>query len=401
MKNIITTTLILLSSFELYCQSSMLIPYRIGDKWGYSDVNGNIKIPTIYDETFFFKNEQQPSGIVKKGELLGVIDTNGKVIIPFYSREIEVTENISSVSYIITIKGKKGVVNDKNQIIIPFKFDEITTIGGFISNGIENFYLAKIGTQEYYFTESGKACSSTPNTDFNMASKRLGYHDEEHGYVRIEYEISREVSQKKTTIELNNKNIFDSIETETNYARYLNIIEKNNKFGMIDPLELVSKPTIESYIPPIYNQLLYSQTAKGNPFVIVGKNDSSFFYLFNQKIQTHRIKYNGNLPKELLSDTLNYIFEPHLIFKTLGIAFYSNSEYIPINLPSYFTLFNKNKYGLLTLKEDNDNYYFKTIEIKYDNPLTPINEYNKYFVVFLNGNKGYINREGFEYFREN
>ena len=54
-----------------------LIPYRIGDKWGYADRNKKIVIPVKYDYADVFR---EGLGKVTLNKKTGFIDKNGKEI---------------------------------------------------------------------------------------------------------------------------------------------------------------------------------------------------------------------------------------------------------------------------------------------------------------------------------
>ena len=56
-----------------------LIPYRIGDKWGFSATDKNIVIPAKYDDTQWFS---EGLAAVKIGSKWGYINKTGKLVIP-------------------------------------------------------------------------------------------------------------------------------------------------------------------------------------------------------------------------------------------------------------------------------------------------------------------------------
>lgn len=84
MLNFLRITLIL--STVLYChlgysqtvKSDSLVPYRIGNKWGYSNFQGVLLINPQYDEVKFFCANR---AIVKKIGLYYLIDSKNKIII--------------------------------------------------------------------------------------------------------------------------------------------------------------------------------------------------------------------------------------------------------------------------------------------------------------------------------
>lgn len=56
-----------------------MIPYRKGNKWGYADVNRNIRITPRYDDAQWFS---EGLAAVKVGSKWGYINTDGKMVIP-------------------------------------------------------------------------------------------------------------------------------------------------------------------------------------------------------------------------------------------------------------------------------------------------------------------------------
>lgn len=72
-----------LFSLNLWAQKSkepeMLVPYRIGDNWGYSNAKGDLRIPVRFEEVDFFL---QDLAKVKLGGLWGLIDRKGNQFLP-------------------------------------------------------------------------------------------------------------------------------------------------------------------------------------------------------------------------------------------------------------------------------------------------------------------------------
>ncbi|WP_028785996.1 WG repeat-containing protein [Terrimonas ferruginea] len=75
--------------FTLNAQS-ILVPYRIKDKWGYSDLKGKIKIKPQFDNTYFFHGDY---ATVISGGRAGLINRSGKIVIPFNYSELTVEKN--------------------------------------------------------------------------------------------------------------------------------------------------------------------------------------------------------------------------------------------------------------------------------------------------------------------
>lgn len=81
-KKLLITTILLSVAFVSFAQQAdwTMIPYRTGDKWGYSSVDQNVLIQPQYEDAGWFYGGY---AVVKKGGKYGYIDRTGKVVIPF------------------------------------------------------------------------------------------------------------------------------------------------------------------------------------------------------------------------------------------------------------------------------------------------------------------------------
>ncbi len=162
--------------FTLFCAAQStakplpaLIPYRDGDKWGYCDTTGVVKITPQWDEADFFCGKKAvvtiyPNAPLKtwpvfcliddKGNYIippsrhwnrawvgwqktllnahdsngryGLIDTNNNVLIPFeYEQETRYPVILTDGYKIVFKSGKAGLINGKNETLIPFIYDHI------------------------------------------------------------------------------------------------------------------------------------------------------------------------------------------------------------------------------------------------------------------------------------
>ena len=97
-------------------ESDMMLPVRIGMKWGYVNTDGEVVIQPQFDYAGDFGGF---GAQVKVKDQYGVIDRAGNVIIPFQYYKINVLSNdVASVT-----DGKSwGLINRTGELIIPVEF---------------------------------------------------------------------------------------------------------------------------------------------------------------------------------------------------------------------------------------------------------------------------------------
>lgn len=101
-----------------------LIPYRIGSKWGYADSTKTVKVKCIYDETYFFEDEQ---AFVRVKDKFGLIQPNGsEVIPPKYQKLGYFHHGLAAVNE----DGKWGFVDMSGAIKIPLKYEFVGNFEG-------------------------------------------------------------------------------------------------------------------------------------------------------------------------------------------------------------------------------------------------------------------------------
>lgn len=155
-------------SFVSLAQSPVaLIPYRKGNLWGFSDINGAIKIPALYDGVTFFSSnysytEQKMihfSVVILNGKY-GLVDENNKTLIqPAFTSikeeylgesfklfitkynnnkygiaslsktilqpEYDTISRVESDYFLLRKNGKLGIANTNGDIIVPVAQDQI------------------------------------------------------------------------------------------------------------------------------------------------------------------------------------------------------------------------------------------------------------------------------------
>jgi len=130
--------------FILFCFSCVsfaqspvaLIPYRKGNLWGFSDINGSLKIPALYDSVSLFssdylrkENKIIHCAIVVKNGNYGVIDENNNILIqPDFKSIQEEYLGESFKLFIVKDKNNKYGLSGLSQIIIQPAYDSIARV---------------------------------------------------------------------------------------------------------------------------------------------------------------------------------------------------------------------------------------------------------------------------------
>lgn len=100
-----------------YHSHSQLIPFRINQKWGYSDPNKNIKIKAEFDFADFYNG---PIAFVKKDSMFYGIDKKGNIITPAIKHYGTFVNNLCPV---IFANGNCYYINHLGQVAINLTFD--------------------------------------------------------------------------------------------------------------------------------------------------------------------------------------------------------------------------------------------------------------------------------------
>jgi hypothetical protein len=106
--------LVLLSFLFVHCSQNDndLIPFRDGNRWGFSDIDKNIVVPTNYVRVEKFKNGLAKVYLKNK---VGMINYEGEEIVPIVYDKIEEFKD----GYALYRKGKESGFIDEEGEIIP------------------------------------------------------------------------------------------------------------------------------------------------------------------------------------------------------------------------------------------------------------------------------------------
>jgi hypothetical protein len=359
--------------FYVNCASQeRLIPYRIKDKWGYSDIQGKLIIPVQYDSANLFYEDnylkQNLAIVLFKGKSLLINERNEKIIPPIYESIRLVGSYPDYVNEIIAKKNNKyGVIDYSNKVLIPFSYDTIIENDNIVDRRefIDRYYFLAKKKNKYFTIKKGIAEEITQdeynaievyndeNIDFSMDNPRPPKYDEDRSFYLRENQLR---------IVDNNKEMIDSIglKGRTIYHRESDVIEvyKNGKVGLVMFDELL-KPKIEKIILPDYDSIL--------SIVLKSDNDSKPIILARKNNKITVIDMEGNILLQPIYDGFDYFDEYKIYTK------------------------DKNKMGLFMFDREFE------IKPKYEYLRWEASDILK---VKSNGKFGYIHSNGFEYFKD-
>ena len=138
MKRLLVFAFALLLCIEPFAQSpAILIPFRVGTKWGYSDTLGKIKIPakydtvTLFDYNTFFKGNHVIAIVRFNGKPMAITE-KGVVIVPPKYDFINVIHQFPEFTFFVSSKGKFGVYRKGKELFPPiYDYMDVTSYGHF------------------------------------------------------------------------------------------------------------------------------------------------------------------------------------------------------------------------------------------------------------------------------
>jgi KWG Leptospira. len=143
-----------------------LIPYRKGDKWGFSTEDKKIVVPPKYDKVWPFYQDENVTLVILKGKY-GMIDRKGNVVVkPVYDEIKWFSESFLMVK----LKDKYGLIRRDNfrEVVKP-KYNNIEPLAKFgslsfsfyfgvgcVEQKSENFFKVYIGNKVGLIDTTGK-----------------------------------------------------------------------------------------------------------------------------------------------------------------------------------------------------------------------------------------------------
>lgn len=404
MRYLVTTLLFLTFLNHIYAQRSpMLVPYRIGDKWGFSDTSGKVILQAVYDYANAFSDYKNISAarqlaIVQQDGNMFSIDRNGNrnAAAGLDYREYAVIENKifeivvdSKYKYKIFANGKQvttvdydgisaydsiirafavwkdhktGVIGTDGKIIVPVKFEDLGV-------NCKKSTRARIVWDAYIkISEKKEEVKSVLFTQINKSGKLP-----ELCPTQTEMLVEETAYEKTTESKLKEKTGVDKLRILK--EKKLAVIEKDGKQGILlyDSLFFYFKShyKINSYSSVMPGNCAQGNAAANKAYIII--EDKGKFGIINEKEEmVLPAEYDG------ISKEYEFYFPEH-----------------------YFLLRKENKEGVFILTGTG-----KLVAPKYEK-LIGTSSFSKsgncLFLLFhfkTEKGSGYVGENGFEYYKD-
>ncbi len=377
-------------------QNKVWVPYRDGDRWGYSDTLGTIKVKPVYDSAGFFEGTVafvykgtkagminyagieliKPDYTVIEGleegykvyqdDKAGYISASGKLILPVQYKDMYILDE----KFMIVQQGNKfGITDMTGKILLPVAYDEV----------VPEFLSTKLNDDNYVIVKKeGQAFSFDKKT--HKLEKFNGVLEEmKEGIAELESipppmeeidQSAKYLKEVKAKFKADEVSLFNAI---ANYAsQVFFLVTVDGKKGVV---EYVSSTDIRTIVPIAFDAITYTFT-----------NDLASFAKPGSRLLA-AVSKNGKFGVVNESGAVIIPFEYSKIDRLTGYPF-------------GFELQNEKKKGVFLPTT-----MYPIIPPKYDAveyvTTLPVND-NWAFVIYrveLNGKYAYIGENGKEYFK--
>ncbi len=348
--------------------NATLIPFRKGDKWGFSDDKKNIIIEPTYDEVSRFSDGL---ALVKSSNQYGFIDKSNREVIPLKNG---LAEPFKDGLAKIHMYGKQGFIDKTGKEIIPPKYDEATDFAG---------GMAWVGLNKKYGF--------------------INQQGEEVIPLQYDYLYNNAFSEGLATILLNGKfGFIDKTGKEIVPPRYdwaesfsegLAQVTLNNKVGFIDK---TGKEVIALKYGDINDNYQYGNTDKFSEGLAPVTLDGKWGFIDETGKEVIPIKYENvsqfseGLAAVQLNDKWGFIDKTGTIVIPFKYHVHAESGDIYLLCSD----------GIIAVEQDYKDFYIdkngnEVFPIKYDS----VNKFSDGLgLIKLNGKEFYIDKNGTEYY---
>ena len=392
MKNLIVIALAFIASIHSISQlPRILVPFRSGNKWGYSDTLGKIKIQPVYDSVSLFnynaiyngnhviatvRFKGKPTAINEMGtvmvppkyddirliEILGELKDlaffvfkNGKVGVYTKGKELFPTiydymDVSPGVQFKVHRNGKWGLINSEGIIVIPVIYDDLRQIYSNNNPGFINWEAITYGKESKSYIikeEQGNGSSQIPppleelrdGLSQERLSKAIDSVKTEHGFDSVLIKKNSAIIYKGTKQGVFlpgevKKIYFFSKDYTLHHIKYFNPYERNNWNNFSAIYIIVNLNGKYGIINETEKQVL--------PFNYDSIEEKDGFFLLKRNGKTGFFTWNSFYP------AIQPVYDK-----------YVSKEYIPVNNEWNFTLFKVVKNGKPGFVGENGIAFFK------------------------------------------
>lgn len=353
----------------------VLIPFRKGNRFGFSDVNKKIIIEPKYDDVSVFKDGL--ARVELYGQF-GFIDKTGQVIIPikYESGTSRIFEDSSYFDVIVAgltdkiknsdlikakLNGKYGFINKTGKEVIPFKYE-------LAENFLEDLAVVSSNEKYGFIDQTGKEIIPLK---YDHAKSFWG------GLARVE------LNGKFGFIDKTGKEIIPpKYDLAESFSEDLASVRLNGKWGFIDMVGKEVIPVKYDYGFSPFSQGLAGVELNGKYGFIdkTGKEIIPFKYDFLGYFKEGLVTIKSNGKYGFIDATGREIISP----KYDGALFFSEGL-AAVNLNDKLGFIDKTGKEVIPPKYDKDFSFF-------------LSEYQGLAIVKLNGKRFYIDKNGTEYY---
>lgn len=297
----------LVFSSMAYAQVKVLVPYRQGNLWGYSDTLAKIIVKPAYDSAGLFKDGY---GEVFKGKKQGIINGKGLLIIkPGYDH----VESFAG-GYKVTNGSKSGYLSGTGKPLIPVLYDDLEQDGGFLilqkgtkygvadvtgkivlpvqyDEVITQFLSTKASSEQSYVVRKGKTYSLFSKKSYRLYPFDVNSLEEmgEVGEVTVEgiKEESYTESNKNGIVKRFGADEVIPLDFEESYgSSVFFLVKKNGKTGLVRNTDDAATPMV----PIVYDQVTHIMNNRYYSFYkgdyLIGVSQNGLFGIINDKGET-------------------------------------------------------------------------------------------------------------------
>lgn len=263
--------------------SEGLAAVKMDGKWGFIDIEGNLKIKPIFDHVTGFKNSLSD---IKVNDSWGMIDINGKVVVePKFESRLWVLEDYILVQ---DDNGKWGYLNSKGEQIIDYVFEN----ADHFSEGLAPVYKdGKWG----YINKQGIFAIKPTYEEAKKFNKGLALvkRDNKYYYINTDGTVIKETNMYYT-------NLYGFYEQRA-------AIKKDNKYGFVNEnMDIIVEPEYDDYKDFSEGFAVVGKKVKGSYDNVYGYVDITGKWLI-EPIFSNAESFKNGLAKVWKSGKMGYI----------------------------------------------------------------------------------------------